>query len=65
MQIRLGSAIGSRFAASFDDLDVRTETVLSGVLVDQAALHGVLARLRDLDLPMIDLRVDEIGVTPK
>lgn len=33
-----------------------TVTVLTGPIVDQAALHGVLARLRDLALPLISVR---------
>ncbi len=32
------------------------DTLLSGCLADQAALHGVLARIRDLNLVVISLR---------
>jgi hypothetical protein len=56
--IRLAEALGPRFARRFDDLNMRTETVLFGELPDRAALHGVLARLRDLDLAMLDIRVE-------
>lgn len=31
------------------------ETLLSGPIVDQAALHGVLARIRDLNLTLISV----------
>ena len=56
--IRLADALGPTYARAFDDLTIRTETVLTGELADEAALHGVLARLRDLDIAMLDLRVE-------
>jgi hypothetical protein len=31
-------------------------TVLTGAIVDQAALHGLLTRIRDLGLPLLSLR---------
>jgi hypothetical protein len=62
--IRLADALGPRFARAFDDLDVRSETVLTGEVVDDAALHGLLARLRDLDVAMIDLRVEDRDSEP-
>lgn len=58
VSIRLAETLGPRFSSAFDDFDVRTETVLTADLVDNAALHGVLARLRDLDLSVLDLHVD-------
>jgi hypothetical protein len=56
--IRLAEELGPRFARLFDDMEVRMETVLVGEFPDRAALHGVLARLRDLDLAMLDVRVE-------
>lgn len=32
------------------------ETILTGPIVDQAALHGVLIKIRDLGLPLLALR---------
>lgn len=58
-EIRVDGALDSRWAAWFDGLDVRTEdseTVISGLLSDQAALHGVLAKVRDLGLCLISVR---------
>jgi hypothetical protein len=56
--IRLAEALGPRFARRFEDLNVRTETVLFGDLPDRAAVFGVLARMRDLDLAMLDVRIE-------
>ena len=44
--------------AWFDGLDVRIDggqTVVSGRLADQPALHGLLARIRDLGLCLVSL----------
>ena len=41
-------------ATSFDE-DGRPITTLSGALSDQAALHGVLAKIRDMNLPLISV----------
>jgi hypothetical protein len=35
------------------------EALLSGYLVDQAALHGVLQYLRDLNVPLIEVKREE------
>ena len=32
------------------------ETILSGPIVDQAALHGVLLKIRDLGLPLLEVK---------
>ncbi len=41
----------------FDGLSISNEanetTALTGVVVDQAALHGLIARVRDLGLPLL------------
>ena len=40
----------------------RDETILSGTAVDQAALYGLLAKLRNLGLPLIS--VNSVAVEP-
>jgi hypothetical protein len=40
------------------------ETILSGPLVDEAALHGVLMKIRDLGLPLVEVRRIETGIRP-
>jgi hypothetical protein len=36
------------------------ETLLTGEVVDQASLHGLLAKVRDLGLPLIEVKRLEI-----
>ena len=47
------------WAEWFDSLSVTTDaednTVLAGTLADQAALHGVLAKVRDLGLTLLSV----------
>ena len=56
-EIRIGGRLAPRWATWFDGMTLTTAsdgtTVLSGPVADQAALHGVLARIRDLGLPLI------------
>ena len=59
-EIRLKGHLEARWADWFDGLRLSQErdgtTVLSGSVVDQAALHGLLARVRDLGVPLIAVR---------
>lgn len=62
-EIRLAGHLDPRWAAWFDGLAVSHDgdgtTVISGPIPDQAALHGVLRRIRDLGLPLVSVsRVD-------
>jgi hypothetical protein len=58
-EIRLQGHLDPRWAAWFDGLRLSHErdgtTLLRGPVVDQAALHGLLRRVRDLGLPLIAL----------
>ncbi len=57
--IRVKGHIDSRHFAWCDELTVKHldggESVLIGVVQDQAALHGLLAQIRDLSIPLISL----------
>ena len=56
-ELRLQGRLDTRWAAWFDGLSLTHEpdgtTVLRGPVVDQAALHGLLTKVRDLGLPLI------------
>ncbi len=58
-QIRLKGHLGSQWAAWFDGLtitlDENGDTLLAGPVVDQAALHGLLRKVRDLGLPLLSV----------
>ena len=58
-EIRIEGHLDSRWAAWFDGLALTHETdgttVLHGPVVDQAALHGLLQKVRDLGLPLVSV----------
>jgi hypothetical protein len=58
-EIRLKGHLETRWAAWFDGLRLTHEsdgtTTIHGPIVDQAALHGVLQKVRDLGLPLVSV----------
>jgi hypothetical protein len=61
-EIRLGGRLDPRWADWFDGMTLTSDdgsTVLTGAVLDQAALHGVLRKVRDLGLPL--LAVTQLG----
>jgi hypothetical protein len=58
-QIRIAGRLSTRWQARFDDMVISRggngHTLLTGPVVDQAALHGVLRAVRDLGLPLISV----------
>lgn len=68
-EIRLKGQLDERWSGWFEDLHVTTSndgtTVLVGTMVDQAALYGVLRKIRDLGLPLISVNVIETDNTEK
>ena len=58
-EIRVDSVLDDRWADWFGGLQLGsdgTQTVIIGVLPDQPALHGLLAKIRDLGLCLISVR---------
>ena len=58
-EIRIEGVLGQQWTAWFEGLQVSsdgTDTVLSGPLTDQAALHGVLTKISDLGMRLISVR---------
>jgi hypothetical protein len=58
-QIRIEGHLGPQWAEWFDGLTITLEdngdTLLTGLVVDQAALHGLLKKVRDLGMPLISV----------
>ena len=58
-EIRLKGHLDSRWAAWFDGLSLTSEsdgtTIINGSVVDQAALYGLLQKVRDLGLPLVSV----------
>jgi hypothetical protein len=56
-QIRIKGHLGPRWSGWFDGLTITPEeggeTLLTGPVSDQAALHGLLRKVRDLGMPLI------------
>ncbi len=67
-RILVGGHLDGGWSEWFEGLrltcEANGETVLSGPIVDEAALHGVLAKVRDLGLPLLAVnRVEPHGST--
>ena len=63
-QIRLKGHLGRHWTDWFDGLTITLEengeTLLTGPVTDQAALHGLLKKVRDLGMPLLSV----VGIKP-
>ena len=58
-EIRVEGRLGAEWSSWFDGLTVQAlpngETILRGPVADQAALHGILVKIRNLGLPLVSV----------
>ena len=58
-EIRLKGHLDDRWANWFEGLTITLEddgdTLLTGLVIDQAVLHGLLKKVRDLGLPLVSV----------
>jgi hypothetical protein len=59
-QIRVKGNLDRKWSGWFDDFTVTPqangETLMTGPVADQSALHGLLAKIRDLGLPLLSVK---------
>jgi hypothetical protein len=63
--IRIKGHLGHQWTDWFEGLTITLEdngeTLLTGPVIDQAALHGLLKRVRDLGMPLLSVNRVEPG----
>jgi hypothetical protein len=64
-EIRVKGHLADRWAGWFEGLTIARQengdTLLAGPVVDQAALHGLLSKVRDLGMPLLSVMRLESG----
>jgi hypothetical protein len=68
-EFRLQGRLAPRWTAWLDEMTLTTHrdgtTLLRGPVVDQAALYGLLNKLRDIGLPLVSVQRVEPGGNPQ
>jgi hypothetical protein len=64
-EVRVAGHLDDHWAAWLDDLTLTRyddgTTLLTGPVADQAQLHGLLARVRDIGVPLLSVRTVDAG----
>jgi hypothetical protein len=67
-QIRVKGHLGPRWEGWFEPMTIAPQpdgdSLLTGPVADQAALHGILKRIRDLGLPLVSIERIACGTPP-
>ena len=68
-QIRIKGHLGPEWTEWFEGMAVTREengdTLLTGPVVDQAALHGLIKKVRDLGLPLLSVKRADTSSEPE
>ena len=76
-EIKVRGHIDEAWSSWFEDMAITTGfaedgtpvTTFTGQLIDQATLHGVLARIRDINMPLISVRpvntINQVEMDPQ
>jgi hypothetical protein len=66
-EIRIQGHLSGRWATWFEGMTFKLEetgdTLLTGQVIDQAALHGLLRKVRDLGMPLLSVTAIRPGPT--
>ena len=66
-EIRIQGRLADRWSSWFDGMEIAAaddgSTLIRGAVADQAALHGLIQKVRDLGLPLLSVTHTQTGHT--